>query len=219
MAATSFIISPHIRYLFTLFCFPSYSQLQTLRLEKREMIARAGRALAQYNPTDSKFSTAVAAQAAAASKGDAVQGRTKMCVLDDIEQQQERREGTPSQAKQLQQNITKQHAKGKAGVHHEETRGGEEKEEEEQQQQRRQQQQGTHPASTNAKAASVRAAEKISSARVMQFVNGEKERPKVLGIYDSGGQDCFLSLCTISSLHLAALATCLSSRSSNFRSR
>jgi hypothetical protein len=36
--------------------------------------------------------------------------------------------------------------------------------------------------------------EEITTAKVMQFVNGEMERPKVLSIYDSGGQDCFLSL-------------------------
>jgi hypothetical protein len=34
----------------------------------------------------------------------------------------------------------------------------------------------------------------VSIARVMQFVDGAQERPKVLGIYDSGGQDCFLPL-------------------------
>jgi hypothetical protein len=39
-----------------------------------------------------------------------------------------------------------------------------------------------------------RASPEVSPVRVMQFMNSKLERPKVLHIYDSGGQDCFMSL-------------------------
>jgi hypothetical protein len=39
-----------------------------------------------------------------------------------------------------------------------------------------------------------RASSEFSPARVMQFMNSKLNRPKVLHIYDSGGQDCFMSV-------------------------